>query len=211
MTADDRFVPVGYHDVAAGNIASVVTDLEMLAPPGIRDVPLQSGFTLEPVSRIGVGAYRALFRKIGADWLWFSRLFMSDDELSAIITDPDVEIHILRSPAEEVGILELDFREHGACELTFLGLTHECTGKGLGRALMGKALALAWSRPIRRMWLHTCTHDHPAALGFYINAGFTPYAFRVEVQADPRLSGHLPVEAAPRIPIIAPRPRAGAD
>lgn len=203
MTTDVPFVPLGYTNIAPGHIASVVTDLEMLARPAIKDVSLPSGFTLAPVSQIGIDAYRALFRKVGSDWLWFSRLFISDDELAAIIGHPDVEIHIVRSADEDVGILELDFREDGQCELTFLGLTHACTGKGVGRAVMNKAVELAWSRPIKRMWLHTCTYDHPSALGFYVKAGFKPYAVRVEVQADPRLTGHLPADAAPQIPIIA--------
>ena len=73
-------------------------------------------------------------------------------------------------------------------------------GRGLGRALMSRAVSLAWARPITRMWVHTCTYDHPSALGFYMKAGFKPYAVRVEVQVDPRLTGHLPIGAARRCP-----------
>ncbi|EHK64084.1 GCN5-like N-acetyltransferase [Achromobacter arsenitoxydans SY8] len=202
MTTPPQFVPTGYSDVPPGHIASVVTDLEMLSRPVAADTSLPAGFTLAPVADIGLDAYRSLFRKVGADWLWFSRLFMADDDLAATLADPNVEVHIVRSSREDVGILELDFRQTGQCELTFLGLTADCTGIGLGRALMSKAIALAWARPIKRLWVHTCTYDHPSALRFYINAGFKPYAVRVEVQIDPRLTGHLPRDAAPQVPII---------
>jgi GNAT superfamily N-acetyltransferase len=202
MTASSLFVPVGYTNVLRGHIASVVTDLEMLSKPAGVSAAIPAGFTLAPVTEIGIDSYRALFRKVGANWLWFSRLFMADAELSAILADPQVEIRIIRSASEDVGILELDFREDGNCELTFLGLTPACIGKGLGSALMCKAVELAWVRPIKRMWLHTCTYDHPSALRFYIKAGFKPFAVRVEVQVDPRLTGHLPIDAAPQVPVI---------
>jgi GNAT superfamily N-acetyltransferase len=203
MNANLPSVPLGYTKVAPGHIASVVTDLEMLARPAPADGALAAGFTLAPAACIGIDAYRALFRQVGADWLWYSRLFMADDELAGILAHPDVQVYSVRQSGQDVGILELDFRDSGQCELTFLGLTPECTGKGLGRALMNQAIALAWARPITRMWLHTCTYDHPSALRFYIKAGFTPCAVRVEVQLDPRLTGHLPADAAPQVPIIA--------
>ncbi len=195
-------LPTGYSQVPAGHVASVVTDLEMRQRPDPVDAALPAGYMLAPVAQIGREAYRALFRKVGADWLWYSRLFMADAELAAILANPDVEIRIVRRGAEDVGLLELDFRTPGACELTFLGLLPGCTGQGLGRALVQQAIALAWSRPIARMWVHTCTYDHPSALRFYMKAGFTPYAVRVEVQADPRLTGHLPRDAAPQVPLI---------
>ena len=150
-----------------------------------------------------------MFREVGADWLWFSRLFMADEELAATLGHPDVDIQVVQRDGKDVGILELDFRVADQCELTFMGLTAECTGKGLGRALMSRAVSLAWARPITRMWVHTCTYDHPSALGFYMKAGFKPYAVRVEVQVDPRLTGHLPIGAARRCPSSLDPPPAG--
>jgi GNAT superfamily N-acetyltransferase len=184
---------------------SVVTCLEMLdRPSSLSNERLPNGITLDALHRPDIAAYRALFRKIGADWLWYSRLIMSDAELSAILNDDRCEIFVARKGGEDIGLLELDFREPNVCELAFLGLDTGNTGKSLGRALMNKALALAWSRPIGRMWVHTCTFDHPSALTFYIRSGFKPYVVQVEVQPDPRLTGHLPLDAAPHVPIIRP-------
>jgi hypothetical protein len=71
---------------------------------------------------------------------------------------------------------------------------------------MNRAIERAWARPIHRFWVHTCTLDHPGALGFYIRSGFRPYARRVEVADDPRLVGLAPRTSAPHVPIIeAPR------
>jgi hypothetical protein len=50
--------------------------------------------------------------------------------------------------------------------------------------------------------VHTCTLDHPNALGFYLRSGFTPYARSVEIADDPRLHGVLPRSAAPHVPVM---------
>ncbi|MFC6120527.1 GNAT family N-acetyltransferase [Phytobacter sp. SCO41] len=202
MSTASTSIALGYSDVPPGHVASVVTCLEMRSKPQQETLPLPEGITLAPLVNVDLIAYRALFRKIGAKWLWFSRLYMADDKLTAILNDPNVEAWVIRDGAEDIGMLELDFSEPGQCELVFLGLVEGTTGKGLGRAIMSRATERAFAKPIERFWVHTCTFDHPSALNFYIRSGFVPYAFQVEVQADPRLTGHLPADAAPHIPLI---------
>ncbi|CAM7536263.1 GNAT family N-acetyltransferase [Phytobacter diazotrophicus] len=202
MSTASTSIALGYSDVPPGHVASVVTCLEMRSKPQQETLPLPEGITLAPLVNVDLVAYRALFRKIGAKWLWFSRLYMADDKLTAILNDPNVEAWVIRDGAEDIGMLELDFSEPGQCELVFLGLVEGTTGKGLGRAIMSRATERAFAKPIERFWVHTCTFDHPSALNFYIRSGFVPYAFQVEVQADPRLTGHLPDDAAPHIPLI---------
>jgi ribosomal protein S18 acetylase RimI-like enzyme len=113
-----------------------------------------------------------------------------------------VEALALGRGGEDVGLLELDFRTPGECELAFLGLLPEAIGRGAGRLLVETAIERAFARPIRRLWVHTCTFDHPRALGFYRRAGFEPYRRAIEVADDPRLSGRLPRSAAPHVPLI---------
>jgi hypothetical protein len=67
---------------------------------------------------------------------------------------------------------------------------------------MNAAIRRAFREPIRRLFLHTCSLDHPAALPFYVRAGFVAYRRAIEVADDPRLYGALPLTAAPQIPII---------
>lgn len=206
MEDNAHTIPAGYSKIAPGYLASVVTCLEMREKPTGAPCPLPEGFLLQPLTDRDPDAYRTLFRKVGANWLWFSRLMMSDEKLISVLQDPGREIYIIRHNNRDVGLLELNFSEPGEVELAFLGLTSDVTGKGIGRAVMSAATELAWAKPVKRFWVHTCTFDHPSALGFYIRSGFTPYERRVEVQADPRLSGHLPLDAAPHVPII-PAPK----
>lgn len=190
--------------VAADEIATIVTTLEMTRRPVPRPLP-DSPLRLVAWERPEPAKYRALFRRVGAPWLWFSRLVMDEATLTGIIQDPDVGVFaVLDRHGIEVGLLELDFRTAGACELAYVGLVPELTGSGHGRWLMAHALMRAWSARVSRVWVHTCTLDHPSALGFYRASGFTAISRTVETFVDPRVIGLLPPDTAPQIPLLAP-------
>ena len=105
---------------------------------------------------------------------------MPDAELAAIIQSPLVEVYALAHEGRDEGLLEMDFREPGQCEIVFFGSPQNCRS-GAGRWLMNRALEIAWSRPVARVWVHTCTFDHPSALAFYQRSGFRPFRRQVEV------------------------------
>ena len=193
-------LPAGYHTLAPGQLANVVTCLEMRERPAGVAAP---GLDLKRFTAADTADFRALFAAIGHDWMWFSRLVMSDAALQRILGDPAVHCFALMQQGKAAGLLELDFRASGDCELAFFGLVPSAIGGGLGRKLMEEAIIRAWAEPISRFWVHTCSFDHPQALAFYRRAGFTPYAMMVEVHDDPRLSGHLPETAAPQVPLLA--------
>lgn len=196
-------LPEGYSAVPPGFVANVTTFLEMTAPPAHRPPQIYAPeLALKPWRDPDLAAYRALFKTIGEDWLWYSRLMMADEKLSGILKHPDVALFRLFRGEAVAGLLEIDFRTAGECELTFFGLVPAEIGKGAGRFLMTEAIRLAWAKPIKRFWVHTCSFDHPAALSFYRRSGFTPYQVAIEIHKDPRLTGHMPREAAPQIPII---------
>ena len=192
-----RFLPVG-----PGEIATVVTHLDMRTRPGprhVRPVPLRLKRWKAPT----IDKYRTLYRRVGEPWLWFSRLVMADDALAIILNDPAVEIFAVLDPKGiEVGLLELDFREAASCEIAFFGLIPALTGQGFGGWLMGQALSLAWRAGVERVWVHTCTLDDPRALGFYVAQGFVPTAREIELLPDPRLTGVIPRDCAPHVPLI---------
>ncbi|KAA0921201.1 GNAT family N-acetyltransferase [Aquicoccus porphyridii] len=192
----------GFHAVPQGHVATVVTYLEMRAPVDARP-EREAGLELRLVERPDVEWYRALFRKVGAeDWMWFSRLMIGEDALLAVLHDPAVEVYVALRDGEELGLLELDFRVQGECEIAFFGLARAAIGQGAGRWLMNRALERAWREGVGRVHLHTCTLDSPQALDFYRRSGFEPVRREVEVLRDPRLSGHLPESAAPHVPIL---------
>jgi GNAT superfamily N-acetyltransferase len=194
-------LPDGYSDVPAGKIAAVVTHLEMTELPALPSDP-SGAWTLRRVETPALDWYRDLYRRIGEEWLWFSRMQMPDAELAAIIQAPLVEVYALVHDGRDEGLLELDFRDAGQCEIVYFGVTAKLIGSGAGRWLMNRTLEFSWSRPITRLWVHTCTFDHPSALGFYQRAGFRPFRRQVEIADDPRRDGSAPRDAAPHVPII---------
>jgi GNAT superfamily N-acetyltransferase len=107
-----------------------------------------------------------------------------------------------RCGGRDEGLLELDIREPETCEVGMFGVTAKLAGSGAGHWLMHHALELAWSRPIKRVWLHTCSFDHPAALPFYQRAGFRPFRRQIEIADDPRLDGTAPRDVAKHVPVI---------
>lgn len=188
--------------VDARQVATIVTHLEMRERPTPTPIP-PAPLRLVRWKAPAIDRYRALFRRVGEPWLWFSRLVLPDATVEGIIHDPAVEIYAICDPrGVEVGMLELDFRSSPDCELSFLGFAPGYDGKGFGHWAMAHARSLAWRPGIARFWVHTCTLDHPGALRFYMKSGFTPFAREVEIFDDPRVTGILPGEAAPHIPLL---------
>jgi GNAT superfamily N-acetyltransferase len=183
--------------VPEGHVAAVVTYLEMTERPAPEAIPA-SPLRLERWEAIDPERYRALFKRVGARWLWFSRLAMDDAALLAAVA----EVHaVLDETGEEAGLVELDFREPGNCLIRFLGLAQELAGRGHGRWLLAQTLVLAWRPGVARVRVHTCTLDHPAALPAYLRAGFEARSRAFESFPDPRLAGLLPLDAAPQVPL----------
>ena len=192
----------GYTDLPPGKLASVVTYLEMRTRPPLQATPTTSDFNIRRVTHPDLDWYRELYREIGEPWLWFSRLRISDDELRGILYDPAVDVFALSHAGADHALLEFDRRRLPDIELSFFGVTPALIGKGAGRALLQRCLPLAWEHQPQRVWLHTCSSDHPGALAFYIKFGFVPYKRAVEIADDPRITGELPRTAARHIPIV---------
>ncbi len=183
-------------------LATIVTSLEMVARPELGIPTDRPDWELRKVLKPGIDWYRKIYRRIGIEWLWFSRIIMSDEELVSILQNPKVDVRILIVNGKEEGLLELDYRVDGECELAFLGVSDDLLGQGAGKWLMHHAIDLAWQTQIKRLWIHTCTLDHPRALPFYIRSGFKPYKRQLEVADDPRVSGHAPKHSAKHYPLL---------
>jgi ribosomal protein S18 acetylase RimI-like enzyme len=184
-------------------LGTVVTYLEMRQRPAPPE-PVRSALKLVRWDTVDRERYLDLFRRVGSPWLWCGRLLIPLAELDKVLADPHTEIYAAtRRDGSAVGMLELDFSVPGETEIYYFGLTADMTGRGHGGWLMAHALRLAWRPDTTRVWLHTCTHDHPAALRFYQRQGFKVYARALESIPDPRVLGLLPRDAGPHIPLLA--------
>ena len=170
---------------AQETIETTVTYLEMTEPPSHAEVPAPlRKLALLRASSPTVSFYRYLYDAVGRAWTWVDRKRLSDDELAAIIQDQRVEIYVLYVAGVPAGYAELDRRESPDIELAYIGLVPEFTRQGLGSYLLDWVIRRAWDYGPSRLWLHTCTLDHPKALSLYQRFGFTPYEQHTE-HVDP--------------------------
>ncbi len=152
---------------------------------------------MQEVPKPAVAWYRDMFARVGAPWLWASRLKSSDAELATIIHVQTTKIFVLTTQTgQQIGFSELDFSTPGICEIAFFGLLKEWTGAGLGRFMMAHALYIAKTRNVAHIHVHTCTLDDPQALAFYLKSGFQPVRRAVEILDDPRKTGLLALDAS---------------
>jgi GNAT superfamily N-acetyltransferase len=192
----------GYHSIPSGKLANVQTFLEMRERPELPLAPESTQWRLERLSKPDLARYRAVVHRVGDEYLWGARLSMTDEQLADFLADPRVEAYILTTDHGDEGVLELDFRVQGECELTLFGVASRLLGTGAGRWLINRGIEIAWSHPIGRFWLHTCTLDHPNALAFYQRSDFRPFKRDVEIYDDPRVTGLVRRDAAPHVPIL---------
>ena len=165
------------------------TYLEMFAPSAAETTPPRADVTVRRLTAPNNEDYRRLYRGVGSQLNWVDRLVMEDAELQAILHHPLVEVHVLEVAEKPAGYAELDRRTVDQIELAYFGLFPEFVGQGLGKFFLNWTIRQAWSYQPKRVWVHTCDLDHPAALPNYVKAGFRVYAERMIEQFVPDLPG----------------------
>ncbi len=156
-------------------IDATVYYLEMLNHPIQPVQPPRAGLLVLHVQTPSLAYYRFLYDAVGKDYHWLSRRKLSDDELAAILGDAKNELYVLHVDGSPAGFSELDRRKPTDIELVQFGLMGDFIGQGLGTWFLQWTIDKAWSYRPKRLWLHTCTLDHPAAVPLYKKAGFVQF------------------------------------
>jgi GNAT superfamily N-acetyltransferase len=117
---------------------------------------------------------RYLYADVGRDYHWVDRLPWTDEQLQSYLDDPAVSVWLLSEQGTLAGYFELrrDSGRDDSTEIAYFGLLPGFLGRGLGGHLLTEAVERAWADGARRVWLHTCSFDHPAALANYLKRGF---------------------------------------
>jgi len=112
-----------------------------------------------------------LYKEIGKDYNWKDRLYWSDNEWIRLILDPNYELYTIFKNKDLVGYYELISGEHKNFEIAYFGIFKEYFGKKIGGHLLCHAIENSFSKGAIRVWVHTCTLDHPNALKNYMARG----------------------------------------
>jgi ribosomal protein S18 acetylase RimI-like enzyme len=118
---------------------------------------------------------RFLYTAVGGDWYWIDRLPWSYQEWLDYLSRPTIETWIAYVSGTPAGYFELELSASTGVEIVYFGLLPQFVGRGLGGALLTAATERAWQLRPARVWLHTCTLDHPGALANYQARGFQLY------------------------------------
>ena len=118
---------------------------------------------------------RAMYLLVGEQWGWIDKLGWSDEDWKRYAADEQRRTFVATWRGATAGYYELRRDEAGAVEVVSFGLAPDFIGRGLGGALLTDALKRAWAWDAQRVWLHTCTLDHPAALKNYLARGMQVY------------------------------------
>jgi GNAT superfamily N-acetyltransferase len=146
-------------------------------PTTERELP--AGATVVREHSRGSRLYRSLYVDVGTRYRWIDRLPWTDEQWHAHVSRPDIEMYSLMVGAERAGYFELHFEADGeSVEIAYFGLLPAFVGRGLGGPLLTSAIRAGRARADLRVWLHTCTLDHPHALQNYLARGFR--TFRTE-------------------------------
>jgi GNAT superfamily N-acetyltransferase len=159
----------------SANLIVTRTYLEMGAPADLvparaPDVPVR----LDHVVHCPGAFYRFLYGEVGRAYRWIDRLSWSDEQVRAHLDRREVSVYVLYVEGAPGGYFELRRCDDGSTEVAYFGLMPDFIGRGLGGWLLGRAVEAAWAAGANRVWLHTCTLDHPSALPNYRKRGFRP-------------------------------------
>jgi GNAT superfamily N-acetyltransferase len=115
---------------------------------------------------------RFLYTAVGGDWYWIDRLTWDYNRWLAFLDRPELETWLATVSGTPAGYFELETQPGASIEVAYFGLLPQFIGHGLGGYLLTAAVQRAWQLSPARVWLHTCTLDHPRALANYQARGF---------------------------------------
>jgi GNAT superfamily N-acetyltransferase len=162
-----------------------MTDPTDLRPSAKRRTDLQIHQAEIPCPELN----RFFYTAAGGDWFWLDRLKWSYEHWRRYVDRPELRTWYGAVSGTPAGYFELEAQPGSNVEIAYFGLLPQFVGQGLGGTLLTAAIERAWQMNAKRVWLHTCTEDHPSALANYQRRGFRVFK---EVVEDEDLPEHSP-------------------
>ena len=139
-----------------------------LIPSNCKEKNLEVALENEPT----VDFCKFLYKEVGRDFFWRDRLKWSDKDWLNYISNDFFKLYILKQNNELAGYYELLYDPKiPSMEISYFGIFKEFFGKGIGGHLLTDAILTSFNQKISKVWVHTCTLDHPNALKNYLARG----------------------------------------
>jgi len=112
------------------------------------------------------------YKEVGKNFFWRDRLKWSDQDWLDYINSDFFKLYILKHNNKLAGYYELLYEpKTNSMEIPYFGIFKEFYGKKIGGYLLTEALSTSFKQKITKVWVHTCTLDHPNALKNYLARG----------------------------------------
>lgn len=155
--------------------------LEMTSPDALTEKPDVGGLTVTECEIPQFQVNRFMYRFVGESWEWDDKLSWSDQQWQAYVNDDKLRTWAAYCKGSLAGYYELQSQAGGDVEIAYFGLAESFIGRGFGGHLLYHAIQSAWDwGDTRRVWVHTCSLDHPGALGNYRARGMSLYRTETE-------------------------------
>ena len=138
---------------------------------------LSDDFTLSEAEKSKFDLNKFFYKQIGKKHQWEDRLIWQDKNWIEYVSNKNLKTFILQKNNEFVGYFELLFNKN-ECEIAYFGILEEFIGKGYGGFLLSEAIRIGFKNA-NRIWVHTCSLDHPNAIENYKSRGMK--VFKTEI------------------------------
>lgn len=157
--------------------ASITTYyLEMLSPDALQAKPAVPALTITECQIKQFQFNRFLYQFIGKAWQWTDKLSWTDEQWRQLVEADDHRTWVAYCQGAIAGYYELHRPDGQNAEILYFGLAPQFIGQGLGGYLLTHAIQSAWNwAGTTRVWVHTCSNDHPSALRNYQARGMQIY------------------------------------
>ena len=133
---------------------------------------------------------------VGHPWHWGGRDGWGKPEWDAHVSHPGFEMWLALREGTPVGYAELCLLDSNEVQIKSIGLVPAFIGKGLGGQLLSAVVRRAWELSPKKIWLSTCSQDHPMARRNYEARGFEVVATHEDDENPPIPSFWNLVESA---------------
>jgi GNAT superfamily N-acetyltransferase len=176
-----------------GPVAVTRWYLEMRSPAQLKPSPVpDTAPAIVRAEHPSPALNRFLYTSVGGDWHWTDRLPWTWDQWMGWLDRPQLQTWVMSVAGTPAGYFELERQPDDQVEIAYFGVAPPFIGRRLGGHLLTVALQQAWAMGAKRVWVHTCTLDHAAALANYKSRGMTVYREETETKALGETPGPWP-------------------
>ena len=159
--------------------------LEMKSASWLKDNTEARGLAIVECEHKQFQFNRFLYQLVGSDWRWTDKNGWTDAQWQAFAENDNLRTWVGYCKGSPAGYFELQQQRGGDVEIAYFGLAPRFIGQGFGGYLLARAIKSAWAwEGTRRVWVHTCTLDHPRALPNYQARGFVVYKVETTTHLD---------------------------